>query len=257
MRKPELVDPFTLPGAPDLLSPGRRLLGVAFQDHYLVAIPAQEKSSTKADDPSADNHNPGDGDPPPLPAGDPRSICSATLPRQVARGHSEVAAREVFQAAVDLNGDHAVAGTQPLRDRQRCDEVGAGGWSGEYPLGPGGPAGHLERLGFRDGYHFVVVGWVKERRAAADAAALDVMRSSRSAGQDSGLGRFDHDAVESGQGRGQRPADPQEAASGADVAAERADRRRPGQLIKQFGAEPAVAVDHVSVIELVGGERTG
>ena len=65
VRKPELVYPFTLPGAPDLLSPSRRRLGVSFQDRHLVAIPAQQKPSTKPDDPGTDNHNPGHGDPPP------------------------------------------------------------------------------------------------------------------------------------------------------------------------------------------------
>ncbi len=67
MRKPELADPFTLPGTPDLLSPGRRRLGVSFQDRHLVAIPAQQKPGTKPDDPSTDNHNPGHGNLAPLP----------------------------------------------------------------------------------------------------------------------------------------------------------------------------------------------
>src|SRR5438094_315194 len=48
-------------------------------------------------------------------------------------------AGEVFQAAVDLGGDHAVAGTKPAGDLQRGDEVGAGRGAGEYPLGAGGP----------------------------------------------------------------------------------------------------------------------
>ena len=67
VRKPELVDPFTLPGAPDLLSPGRRRLGVSFQNRHLVAIPAQQKPCTKPDDSSTDNHNPGHSDPVPPP----------------------------------------------------------------------------------------------------------------------------------------------------------------------------------------------
>jgi len=67
VRKPELVDPFTLPGVPDLLSPGRRRLRVSFQDRHLVAIPAQQKPGAKPDDPSTHNHDPGHGDPAPLP----------------------------------------------------------------------------------------------------------------------------------------------------------------------------------------------
>ena len=62
VRKPELVDPLTLPGTPDLLSPGRRRPGVSFQDHHLVAIPAKQKPSTEANDPSTDNHDLGHGD---------------------------------------------------------------------------------------------------------------------------------------------------------------------------------------------------
>ena len=43
-----------------------------------MAIPAQQKPSTKPDDPSTDNHNPGHGDPPPAPKVTQRSICPAT-----------------------------------------------------------------------------------------------------------------------------------------------------------------------------------
>ena len=73
MRKPELVNSFTLPGAPDLLSPGRRRLGVSFQNRHLVAIPAQQKGSPQANDPSTDNHDLGDGDIP-SPKGDLKRI---------------------------------------------------------------------------------------------------------------------------------------------------------------------------------------
>ena len=58
-----------------------------------------------------------------------------------------------------------------------------------------------------------------------------------------------------GGGIGQRPADAQEAAGGADIAAKGADWRRAGKLLEQFLAEAAVAVHHVGVIELIGSER--
>jgi hypothetical protein len=61
MRKPELADPFTRPGGPDLRGPGGRRRGVSLQDRHLVAIPAQQQSSTQADDPGTGNHDPGDG----------------------------------------------------------------------------------------------------------------------------------------------------------------------------------------------------
>jgi hypothetical protein len=32
---------------------------------------------------------------------------------------------------------------------------------------------------------------------------------------------------------------------------------RPGELVEQFLAQPAIALDHVGVIELIGGERAG
>src|SRR5436309_4327996 len=105
-------------------------------------------------------------------------------------------AGEVFQAAVDLGGDHAVAGTKPAGDLQRGDEVGAGRGAGEYPLGARGPAGHLERLGLRDGDDLVVVGGVQQWRAVADAAALDVVGPGRPARQHGRLTRLDDGPVE-------------------------------------------------------------
>ena len=82
VRKPELVDSLTLPGAPDLLSPGRRRLGVSFQDRHLVAIPAEQKSSTQADHPSTDNHDLGDGDSPPPPMTTREAYARPRFPRQ-------------------------------------------------------------------------------------------------------------------------------------------------------------------------------
>jgi hypothetical protein len=67
-------------------------------------------------------------------------------------------AGKVFQAAVDLEGDHAVARAEPAGDADGRGEVGAGRGPGEYALGAGGPAGGLERLGFRNGQDLVVVG---------------------------------------------------------------------------------------------------
>src|SRR5215469_14922327 len=90
-------------------------------------------------------------------------------------------AGEVFQAAVDLDGDYAVARAEPAGDADGGGEVGAGRWPGEYALGAGGLAGGLERLGFGNGHDFVVVGEMELGRAVADAAALDVMSPRRPA----------------------------------------------------------------------------
>src|SRR5215831_7165967 len=80
-------------------------------------------------------------------------------------------AGEVFQAAVDLDGDHAVAGAEPAGDADGGGEVGAGRGPGEDALGAGGLAGGLERPGFGNGHDLVVVGGVQQGRAVADAAA--------------------------------------------------------------------------------------
>src|SRR5215469_13812687 len=46
-------------------------------------------------------------------------------------------AGEVFQAAVDLDGDHAVAWAEPAGDADGGGEIGAGRGPGEYALGAG------------------------------------------------------------------------------------------------------------------------
>ena len=46
MRKPELIDAFTLPVAPDLLSASRWRLGIPLQDRHLMAVPAEQQSRT-------------------------------------------------------------------------------------------------------------------------------------------------------------------------------------------------------------------
>ena len=106
-----------------------------------------------------------------------------------------------------------------------------------------------------NGHDFVVVGGVELGWAVADAAALDVMGPRWPARQHRRFGRLDNDPVHVRQCGGQRAGDTQEAASGADIAAEGADGRRAGELIDQFLTEAAVAVHHVGVIELIGGER--
>src|SRR6516165_7978256 len=153
-------------------------------------------------------------------------------------------AGEVFQTAVDLHGDHSVAGAEPAGDIQRGGEVRAGRGSGEDALVAGGPAGRRERPGFGDVDDFVVVGGPQLRWALADAAALDAVGPRWPAGQHRRFGGLDDGAMEPGQRGGQRAADAQEAACGADIAAEGADRRRPGELVEQFLAHPAIALDH-------------
>jgi len=91
-------------------------------------------------------------------------------------------AGEVFQAAVDLQGDHSVAGAELAGDTERGGKVRAGRGSGEDAFVAGGVAGRGERLGFGDGDHLVVVGGMELRRPLADAAALDVMGAGRPAG---------------------------------------------------------------------------
>src|SRR5262249_27865198 len=88
------------------------------------------------------------------------------------------------QAAVDVNGDHAVAGAEAAGDGNGGGEVGAGRWPGEYAIGASGLARGLERPGFGNGHDFVVVGGVELGWPAADAAALDVMGPWRPARQD-------------------------------------------------------------------------
>src|SRR6516165_8924571 len=164
---------------------------------------------------------------------------------------------EVFQAAVDLDGDHAVPGAEPAGDAGGGGQVGTGRRPGEDALGAGRLAGGLECPGFGNGHDLVIVARVELGRAVADAAALDVMGPRWPAGQHRRFSRLDHGPVHVRQRGGQRAADAQEAAGGADIAAESADRRRAGKLIEQLLTEAAVAVHHVGVVELVGGERAG
>ena len=84
-------------------------------------------------------------------------------------------AAEVFQATIDLDGDHPLAGAEPACDADSGGEVGAGRGPREDALGASGLAGGLECLGFGNGHDFVVVGGVELGWAVADAAALDVM----------------------------------------------------------------------------------
>src|SRR6266566_8484223 len=72
-------------------------------------------------------------------------------------------AAEVFQAAVDLDGDHAVAGPEPAGDIQRGGEVRAGRRPGEDSLVAGGLAGRGERPGLGNGDDLVVVGGMQLR----------------------------------------------------------------------------------------------
>src|SRR5215469_7782065 len=90
-------------------------------------------------------------------------------------------ASEVFQAAVNLDGDHAVAGAEPAGDAGGGGEVGAGRGPGEDAFGASGLAGGLECLSFGDGHDLVVVVRMELGRVVADAAALDVMGSRRPA----------------------------------------------------------------------------
>ena len=78
-------------------------------------------------------------------------------------------AGEVFQAAVDLDGDHAVAGAEPAGDAGGGREVGTGRGPGEYALGASGLARGLERLGFGDGHDLVIVGGVELGWAVTDS----------------------------------------------------------------------------------------
>src|SRR5215831_618453 len=82
---------------------------------------------------------------------------------------------EVFQAAVDLNGDHPVPGAEPANDADGGGQIGTGRGPGEDALGAGGLAGGFERLGFGNGHDLVIISEVKLRRAVADAASLDVV----------------------------------------------------------------------------------
>src|SRR5436853_31449 len=84
-------------------------------------------------------------------------------------------AAKVFQAAVDLDSDHALARAEPAGDGDGGGEVGARRGPGEYALGAGSPAGGLERLGFRHGHDLVVVGRMELGRALADTTALNAV----------------------------------------------------------------------------------
>src|SRR6201982_3389830 len=99
---------------------------------------------------------------------------------------------EVLQAAVDLEGDHAVAGTESAGDIQRGGEVRAGGRPGEDALVAGAGAGRDERPGLEDDDDLVVVGGMQLRRPLADAAALDVMGTGRTAREHGRFGGPDH-----------------------------------------------------------------
>src|ERR1700761_8359942 len=92
------------------------------------------------------------------------TVCSAASGLGVER------AGEVLQAAVDLEGDHAVAGTESAGDIQRGGEVRAGGRPGEDALVAGGLAGRGERPGLGDGDDLVVVGGMQLRRGAGGGA---------------------------------------------------------------------------------------
>src|SRR6266704_2840614 len=120
-----------------------------------------------------------------------------------------------------------MAGAEPGGDIQRGGEVSAGRRPGEDALVAGGLAGRGERPGLGDGDDLVVVGGMQLRWAMADAAALDVVGAGRTAGEHGRFGGLDNGPVEPGQRGGQRAADTEEAACGADIAAERADRREP------------------------------
>src|SRR5215471_21337155 len=80
-------------------------------------------------------------------------------------------AGEVFQAAVDLDGDHAVPRAEPAGKADGGGEVGTGRGPGEYALGTRGLAGGLERQGFGNGHDLVIVVRVQLGWAVADAAA--------------------------------------------------------------------------------------
>jgi len=135
-----------------------------------------------------------------------------------------------------------VARAEPAGGAQRGGEVRAGRGAGEDAFGAGGPAGGLERLGFGDRDDLVVIGAMEQRRVPADAAALDMVGPGRPARQHSRFAGLDDDPVKPGQLGGQRAADAQKTAGGPDIAAERADLRRAGELIEQFPAQPAVPV---------------
>src|SRR5215472_11004941 len=96
---------------------------------------------------------------------------------RLAGGSGVELAGEVLQAAVDLDGDHAVPGAEPAGDADSGGQVGTGRGPGEDALGAGGLAGGFERLGFGNGHDLVIVGGVELGRAVADAASLDVMGS--------------------------------------------------------------------------------
>ena len=104
-------------------------------------------------------------------------------------------AGEVFQTAVDLHGDHSVAGAEPTCDIKRGGEVRAGRGPGEDALVPGGLAGRRECPGFGDVDDFVVVGRPQLRWALAGAAALDVMGPRWPAGQHRRFGELDDGAM--------------------------------------------------------------
>ena len=106
-----------------------------------------------------------------MPAGPDRPVVQV----QMAGGSGVELAGEVFQAAIDLDGDHAVAGAEAAGDAHGGGEVGAGRGSGEDAFGTGRVPSSLERLGLRDGHHFVIIRGVQLGRPVADPAALNVM----------------------------------------------------------------------------------
>src|SRR6266568_3658011 len=155
-----------------------------------------------------------------------RSEPRATSPARRSALGVELAG-EVFEAAVDLEGDDPMAGAKAAGDLRRRDEVGAGRRAGEDPLGAGGLARHRERGRFGDGDDLVEVLGGEHRRPAPDAAALDMVDARDPAGQHRRL-RWLHDRSMQTRQRDQRAAGAEETASGPDVAAERVDGRWTG-----------------------------
>src|SRR6266568_8988716 len=160
------------------------------------------------------------------PAPPRRSEPRATSPARRSALGVELAG-EVFEAAVDLEGDDPMAGAEAAGDLRRRDEVGAGRRAGEDPLGAGGLARHRERGRFGDGDDLVEVLGGEHRRPAPDAAALDMVDARDPAGQHRRL-RWLHDRSMQTRQRDQRAAGAEETASGPDVAAERVDGRWTG-----------------------------
>ena len=98
-------------------------------------------------------------------------------------------------------------------------------------------------LGHR--YDLVEILGPQQRRPVPDPAPLDVMGARYASGQYRRLGRLGHHAMERGQLGSQHAGRAQKAAGRANVAAERGDSGRAGELLEQFCAELPVAVEHV------------